>query len=363
MEERDIDFNVYNGMSLNLILNDANTIKIVYENIQNEDFASVFFMGIIPYISIWIDSTSEFFKQMNIEIYTTEDKELVKEIRSKIKMYNEKIKKNVEKSNLIYEFHNSLFKSTSKYKFIRILNLYDDFGTYLSNNKYIGNTYLYNWYYGCSRKKEIGNMDIIREKSYKIGEILGSTLQILGEFFDKDSKKILLDNKLEISYKDYNLSNRSSKIFNNTYDKDITLILFNILCSINFVLYFLNNILPKDNFLYFRIKYNCYYYSMYSLNKIIDYNKINKYDSYTLESKINKLKIEDRIVRNRFRNCMSHYQVTNYDLEEDEILLDVPFYGLIEKYFGKDFNSLNREIYEKLTELSNILEDLILMKK
>lgn len=351
-------------MSLNLILNDANTIKNLYENIYIEDFASIFLMGIIPYTSIWIDSTSEFFKQMNIESYIDEeDKELVKEIRSKIKMYNEKIKKNVKKLNSIYEFHNNIFKSTIKYKFIRVLNLYDDFGTYLLDNKYIGNTYLYHWYYGCSRKKEIDNIDIIKEKSYRIGKILDRTLQVLNEFIDKDSKKSLLNYKLEISYKDYNLSKQSSKIFNNIYDNDLTLILFNILCSINFILYLLNNILPKDNLLYFRIKYNCYYYSLYSLDKIIEYNKINKYDNYTLESKINKHKIENKIIRNKFRNCMSHYKITNDNLERDEILLDVPFYGLIEKYFGQDFNSLNKEIYEKLTDLSNILEDLILMKK
>jgi hypothetical protein len=320
-------------------------------------------MAIIPYTSIWIESTSSFLKQIGLDIYTSkEDEKLVKEIRSKIKMYNEKIKKNVEKSNLIYKFHNDLFKSIAKYNFIRKLNLYYDFGTYLIDNKYIGNTYLYHWYYGCSKKKEIDSMEIIEDKSYRISNILGNTLSLVQELTNKNEIGFLLNDELEISYKDYNLGKKNSKIFNGEYDKDATLILFNILCSINFVLYFLNKLLPKDNLLYFRIKYNCYYYSMYSLDKIIEYNKINKYDICTLETKINKLKREDEIIGNKFRNCMAHYNITEDDLKEDEIILGVPFYGLVEKCLRQDFNTLNGELSEKLIHLSDVLEDLILVK-
>ncbi|MDY6498850.1 hypothetical protein [Clostridioides difficile] len=44
------------------------------------------------------------------------------------------------------------------------------------------------------------------------------------------------------------------------------------------------------------------------------------------------------------------------------MLLDVPLYGLGEKYFGKDYVSLNNEIHDNLVKLANVIEDFILAK-
>ncbi|HBG2635632.1 TPA: hypothetical protein KPL23_003917 [Clostridioides difficile] len=59
---------------------------------------------------------------------------------------------------------------------------------------------------------------------------------------------------------------------------------------------------------------------------------------------------------------MAHYIIKQEYIKENELLLDVPLYGLVEKYFGKDYVSLNNEIHDNLVKLANVIEDFILAK-
>ncbi|HGS8883096.1 TPA: hypothetical protein ACMUYV_003749, partial [Clostridioides difficile] len=74
----------------------------IYNNINGKEYAGVFFMGIIPYTAICIDSALEFFNEFfefEFEHDIEEEWKLAKEIRVKIKLYNDKIKNNADVLN------------------------------------------------------------------------------------------------------------------------------------------------------------------------------------------------------------------------------------------------------------------------
>ncbi|HHQ5592175.1 TPA: hypothetical protein ACSRFK_003051 [Clostridioides difficile] len=351
-----------------MISHDANTIMNIYNNINGKEYAGVFFMGIIPYTAICIDSALEFFNEFfefEFEHDIEEEWKLAKEIRVKIKLYNDKIKNNADVLNSIHEFQNEYFKNMCRFKFIKNLNLCYDLGTYLLENKYIGNTFLYHWYYGCDKKKKIYNFNGMKDRSFTVDVLLGKVISICNEIGGKENNINILNSNLELKHKDYNLSRSKYKIFSKNYDENLTTIVFNILCSINFVLYFLSSILPSDNQLYFRIKYICYYYSIHSIKKIENYTKSNHKKGNKIDvlyKRINELKTNQEIINTDFRSCMAHYIIKQEYIKENELLLDVPLYGLVEKYFGKDYVSLNNEIHDNLVKLANVIEDFILAK-
>ena len=70
--------------------------------------------------------------------------------------------------------------------------------------------------------------------------------------------------------------NKSNKLFKDEYDKYCCLLLFIILCVINFVIFYLDNILDKNNKFFFRIKFICYYYFISSVIKLVNFLSNNK---------------------------------------------------------------------------------------
>lgn len=362
-----IYINLYEQLSLYLLSKDVQAINGIYKNLK-EDERDIFFMNIMPYASMCIDSATELFiNTFEIKFISEEEWNLAKRIRTKLKMYNKKIKRNVEVLDSIYSFQDEYFEDLCKFQFIKDSKMYYNFGTYLLENKYIGNNFLFHWYFGYEDKKnknkKVDEFETMKASSINIGKILGKLIDAIGKY--EEGEIDLYDINLRVIYNDYNLSKDKYKLFSDNYYESITIIIFNILCSINFILYFLGKIIRNSNQFYFRAKYLCYYYSILNLSVIENYTKINYKKRNSLDDlykSIKDLNLNSELINTPFRNCMAHYIIKEEYIKENELKLDVPLYGLVEKYFGKDYVSLNNEIHDNLVRLANVIEDFILAK-
>ncbi|HBG8354350.1 TPA: hypothetical protein KRH00_003747, partial [Clostridioides difficile] len=173
-------------MSLYLLSKDVQVINGIYKNLK-EDERYIFFMNIMPYASVCIDSATELFiNTFEIKFISEEEWNLAKRIRTKLKMYNKKIKRNVEVLDSIYSFQDEYFEDLCKFQFIKDSKMYYNFGTYLLENKYIGNNFLFHWYFGYEDKKnknkKVDEFESMKASSIDMGKILGKLINAIGKY-------------------------------------------------------------------------------------------------------------------------------------------------------------------------------------
>lgn len=367
--------NIYENISKQLILEDTESALHIFYTILNKNYAPVFWLQSIPYFSFLCESILNFYDINNIEEIEIKDnniKKIISSMRIKTKLYSErksKPKKSIEELEKIhlnfYNYFKELYANVNIIlKLIGISKLYD-FGTYRISDKYIGNIYLNYWYLDKILDiQEIGSQNS-KKNIILFSEGLGKVLRFVCEKENISIKSFTLDNKINIEYKDFLLINKITKIFNDKYDKYSTLLLFNILSSVNFIIYFLGKILPKDNKLYFRAKFICYYSSISSLEKLINYTNSNKNINTGIENYIDRIE-ELKCLKDSFRedstlrNCLFHYKIQENCISEKELIFNVPFYGLIEKYTNTDYYTFNQSLDDNLKKISSMLEDWIL---
>ncbi|WP_139264328.1 hypothetical protein [Clostridium magnum] len=359
-------------MSLDLLLKDCEINYCIFEHMKNKEYSSIFYLSFLPYQSMLCKGILDYFDIKKLRDILIQEKDCIKiieKVRVKIKLYEEKrIGKNVEILKKMHqewlELMNTAYnKGNYILKQIGVIKLYD-FGTYNIQNEFIGNTILNSWYMSEFLDiKSIGSEETNRDVmmlSRSMGIILGT---ICNEYL-LEKRVYVMNSQINVKDKDFLLSSNDTKIFNNKYDKYISLLLFNIICSINFVLYFLGKIVPQNNQFYFRVKYNCCYYAVSSLQKLVEYSKQNVSVNTGVEDYIIEVeeleKIKASIGGSNLRNCIAHYKISEKDISEKEILKDVPFYGLIEKYCKKDYYSLDKELQVHLENISYLLEKWIL---
>lgn len=264
-----------------------------------------------------------------------------------------------------YNFFKRLYDNEScDLKSTGLMKLYD-FGTFSISNKYIGNVYLDHWYLNeILDVTEIGTEESKKNIilfSKALGYILRSVCN--KECVSKEAFPVI--NEISIEYKDFLLGDRNNRIFNNKYNLYVSLLLFNIICSINFVIYFLGKILTNDNQFYFRVKFICYYSSILSLRNLINYADNNPKIKTGIEDYISEIKKLEELKgslgeKSKLRNCLLHYRINEEYIDKKEILTDTPFYGLIEKYTGESFYSFNYQLDNNLKNISLMLERWIL---
>ncbi|MCU9816459.1 hypothetical protein [Paraclostridium sp. AKS73] len=367
--------NIYENISKQLILEDTESALNIFYSLRNKNYEPIFWLQSIPYFSFLCGGILDFYNINNIEEITIKDnniKKIISSMRIKTKLYSEgksKPKKSIEELEKIhlnyYNYSKKLYDNVNIIlKLIGLSKLYD-FGTYSISDKYIGNIYLNYWYLDKILDiQEIGSQD-----SKKNIMLFSSGLgKVLGSVCEKENiliKSSTLDTKINIEYKDFLLINETTKIFNGKYDKYATLLLFNILSSVNFIIYFLGKFLPKDNKFYFRAKFICYYSSISSLEKLINYTNSNKTINTGIENYIDRIE-KLKYLKNSFRedsnlrNCLFHYKIQENCISEKEIMFNVPFYGLIEKYTNTDYYDFNQSLDNNLKKISEMLEDWIL---
>ncbi|MGL5479159.1 MAG: hypothetical protein ACRDCB_09005 [Clostridium sp.] len=368
-------YNIYNEISKQLLLDDCESALSLIDYVKYKDYEVVFYMQMMPYFSYLCNSILKFYDFKNKDKINIKDKNvatIISNMRLKLKLYSERKTKPLQSTKTLerihLDFYDFFLKKYLNYNyFLKLLGIVElnDFGTYKIQDKYIGNIYLNQWYLNeLFDINEIGSMeskDNILLFSSELAHILKRICQ---------DENILTQNLYEndnIVIEEYNflLFNTPTKIFNDKYDKYSSLLLFNILCSINFTLYFLDKILPKENQFYFRIKFSCYYSSISSLRLLINQVNCNNEIKTGVENYIKQIEDIENFKYSfgepsKLRNCILHYKIREEDIPKEDILYNTPFYGLIEKYTKKDYFSFSKELDKNLRELSLILENWIL---
>ena len=359
-----INKDIYSKISSDSLLKDCSTAYSIYNHMKSKRYGGIFYLQFVQYHSMLCTSILDdyYIKDIDhINIKRKDYEEILKKVRVKFKLYSEKS---------ITSYKNDLENIHSQwYEFMKDHSWDVDFGVFSVSGKYIGNTILDSWH--LNEFLDIKEINSKQQEEYikLFGEGMGDILRFMCDKYSIQSKKIILKPELQVEDNNFPLYRSNTIIFNDKYDKYISLLLFNILCSVNFVLYFLGKILPKNNEFYFRVKFICYDSSISSLRKLINYSEQNTAIETGVKNYTNKIEELERLKKlindrsnnsSELRNCMAHYKISENSIKEQDILNNVPFYGLIEQYSGKDYDSLNEEISDNLKNISLLLETWVL---
>lgn len=340
-------WSMHHKLALSIILSDCFTYNAIIKTLR-QDLHSYFWLGITPYVALTVNEADNWFKKTRIadEDLSVSTKKHVELLRGKSKFYSSDslvdYPSHIAELKKIHKEHIEYFTKSLRFKWQKKVNLYYDFGTYKANGNYIGNTLLFSWYYPSAETEGIPIFDtkISYDIAYSIGQFFGKVLSIFDEVSFTFSN-VANGDGLKITNKDHNLN--YGFFPNQDYSYKM---LFNLLCAINFVLLVVNFVLPDSNWLKLRINYLAYYYCCESVQIF------NKTSGLTII-------MPSEYCNREFRNCMAHYGL-GQAITVNEVINDVPFYGLVEKHFKIDYKSLLCNIIDNLSLMSHELANKVL---
>lgn len=317
-----------------LIQEDARFIYALTHISQNaKNIDSNYICMSLPYIGLFADGAEQWGKKVKLDTprFNNEEKKFYEQVRQAHKLF--------EKS--YEEYENLLLKKLSESEdyFYSIRSLiekilgYYNVGTDLCNNKFCGNTLLCSMY---SPKKMLGNDGVwLRNISVVVGELVGF-------YGGADLPVYRYNDDLVIGYEDYHFYKNSPLNMNN----DFGFVLFSILCSINYVIEFIENYFIDEIPQKFKFAYLQYYYLCDFIKQVNVAKNTNFY-------------IDNSLSHREFRNCIAHYGLGRY-ISESEIISDDVLKGLTNKAFGKDYLTVKEELYKILKDLANQIGEMIL---
>lgn len=353
---------LYKSLSLNLIFREVGTIKSIVQS-PNKKEHSIIMLSWIPFLSTVVVETMEYMKNFEIDasqfLINTKERNVLNKTRAKIKVYNKKGAKNLKELNKILNTHNEIFSTPLRFQKLKKHGFYYDFGAYKSNSYYIGNTFLYNWYF-----QDISSFEDISDE--KIKDDLFNFSKLLGQWIGFLDKLNTHENKIGETYTvfpkinsvDFNLTDKPTKLFRVKEDTSINLFLFNLICQGNFQARYLNTVFINNETLYIRSLYLSYFYICSSLETLKIYSSHSKKNiniDFAYLDTLTNLKNTD------FCNCIRHYGITEKDLFLSEINLEKNFYGLIEKHFNIEEKDFTGALQEKIIGITEYLENSILI--
>lgn len=146
---------VYIEMSQQLLMQDIETMFQMVRRGDSKD-KSVFMMGMMPYLAALAEGAIEFMEQEEIACDELQLKIIYEPVlvktRNRIKLYREKAGTNLSTIDSIREYQDEEFARRMLFPVLRKIGLHYDFGTYIFNGKYIGNTFLYKWFFPKLKK-------------------------------------------------------------------------------------------------------------------------------------------------------------------------------------------------------------------
>ncbi len=285
----------------------------------------------MPYIGLFADGAEQWCKKVGLAVpsFTQEEKEYYVHLRSSIKSFEQGYAEYLDSIKL------HLYKSDEHFKNIRFGRLlYYNVGTDIFLGSFCGNTILCSSYipYDCFEKSigvQLKNISVV---AGKIAAALGCNKFEPYKHVDEKS-----------SYRDYHFYNNSPLRMNN----DIGLVLFCVLCSINYVTTFIEKYYSDEIPQKLKFAYLQYYYLCDFLSQIEKYTNI-------------KIEIDVSLKNREFRNCLAHYGLGTYMKEMDLVQGDM-LVGLTNKAFGMDYYETKRKINGILENITRQIENMILM--
>lgn len=290
----------------------------------------------MPYIACFADGAEQWINKIGIKgiSFNDDERQYYELIRGSIKLFD------LSYANLQRILHEKLVFHDKYFYEIRTLRSkitgkYYNVGTDVCSGSFCGNTILCSVYAPFYQFQEsIG--PYIRNMS----EVAGRLAAFYG---CKDQPIYKYDKSLLFTYKDYHFfDNCPLKKNMNNIDG---LCLFSILCTINFLILFINNFFLDEFPSKLRFAYIQYYYLLDILDEINDTFFTNFH-------------MNDQWQNQDFRNCMAHYGLGQI-LKPEDIIIDDLMGGLTQKIFGMDYMQIKNSIYSELQNLAYQIENYI----
>ncbi len=279
-----------------------------------------------PYIGLFAEGSEQWCRKvgLNAPAFTPAEKAYYVQLRQAHKLFG-----------LNYDdfvaLHNKKFLESDEYFYSirrlreKILGYYN-IGTDLCENEYCGNTILCAMY---SPINTLGNDKAgpwVRDMSCVAGK--------LASYFGcLDFPVYKYNDNLDVRYEDYHFYKYSP-----LRKKDnLGILLFSILCSINYVIEFIDNYFIEEIPQKLKYAYIQYYYLCDFIKELNIKNNIN-------------LNLNTQLYDRNFRNCLAHYGLGQY-MKEADIIIDDPLKGLTNKAFKMNYFDTKKILYEILKKL------------
>lgn len=303
----------------------------LYKNVDNLD--SNYVCMSMPYIGLFADGAEQWCKKVGLVVprFTKEEKEYYSYLRGSIKALERGY------DDYISSLRGFLHKSDEYFKGISLpgQEKYFNIGTDLFMGKYCGNTVLCASYnpFNCYIEEVGARMRDMSVVAGKIAVSLGCDM--FTPFRHSDMEAIYCDYHF---YMDNPLKIKD----------DIGLLLFSILCSINYVIVFIENYCLDDIPQKFKFAYLQYYYLCEFIPQLNEKTGMN-------------FKIDTSLMNRDFRNCLAHYGLGQY-MKETDIVKDDVLFGLTQKAFGENYFETKVILFEIMKQLAEHIEKIVLEK-
>ncbi len=328
------NLNKVQNAALDLISGDARfliTLVDMFENSKNIN--SNYIIMAMPYIGVFAHGAELWARKVGLsaDVFSSEEYEYYTYIRGGCKLFE----------NSYYDLQailKSEFEKSDKYfykkrTFLEKIIGYYNFGADKLAEKYCGNTIV------CSAYIPFSPFD--KNSGPKLKELSKVAGKLAFFYCGHDKTPYKYSHNLIVTSVDFNF-NKNSPITVNTFDG---LMLFSILCNINYVIIFLENIIIEEVAQKFKFAYLQYYYLC---GFIKDLNKCANYH----------LHLNDSLFNREFRNCLSHYGLGQY-IDCCDLFVNDPLKGLTQKAFDMDYFKAKEILFDYLSSLADQIEKII----
>lgn len=336
-------------ISIRVIQEDAEAIF----SLLSSERDSIFAMEIIPYYALFVQSCQEYMG----DTFLPEAIALsIKDIRNQIKAYSEPFGKSKRKISSVDNEQDASFKSQLRFEFLKSWNIHLNLGTYWTENRHvIGNTQQLAAFLGI---KDLADPEVGKKQyeiGYQIGSFVASVHEGLASSLGQPVIKRAATNITINHYYDINTNKRNSFFVANA-PKELNLFFLHLLCNMNFVKFILRPLFPDGNTWVFRVEYVVTYYTFRALQRLKNYCENN--DDLSTDTKaIGEIESTGyEIFQSKFRNCMMHYNLQNYNVLSLEHI-EKPFFGIIENCFeGTDYQTYLSSLHKLSDRIIAYLE-------
>lgn len=337
-----------------LLLDCIESIKTVQKSMND----GVLIFEFSPYIGIVISGVLNFLDENQKMRWPSEELRKIEKVRAETKIINKssvsKTIGSVSESISLFDAYLTKDYNSLQNMFISIFSQ-NNFGCYKYENLYVSNTFR-----GYTLANNFTKEFADEKETQNFGEMM---TQIICTYL-KESQVPIPTNisavKLNIQNKDYRFSLEDRMpLFGNDIDDDINIILFNILCGINYVLTILPQVLSKKTNLYKRIASICCYSSVQAIGKLLRTDEQSSKYYGAVERKIeinNIISTTNKLYVPSLRNNIFHYGIRESDLKI--IREEIPFlYGLVEENIGISVSEFMQNQEAILVRIQKLLTD------
>lgn len=321
----------YEQVTLGLIIDDFKLIyALIKENNRRKEFGN-YNLALLPYIGFTVNEGVGWTQKVKalrdvIDLQIDDKENFYEDLRQFIKFYDQR----VDELDLIlqasYKESNDFFFNELK-PIAKVFKMHYRYGvTFIrfEDSEFpitsTINTMALLPGYRISNAKEYGSY--IKNKATLAGKLVSifTGIKSLEEQSDFSFRKDLM-----VQDKDYGFLKRTDlSIRYNSY-----FILFNIICTVNLMVYGVNGFIIEDTPIKLRGNYLIYYYLCDLTSELNEF--------FNAKFTINKVYYNTKV-----RNAMAHYGL--WQALGEEINLQDRFGGLTNKYFNKDWTDLYKEI-------------------